>query len=152
MLDEFELTGSVTYLIRRAHVRADALFAEIMDAPDLTPRQAALLVASYQHPGATVADLADAISIDRNTVAEMASRLVKRGLLQRERSKTDARAWSIFATDAAVEILERVMERNALWMERVFEPVPPEYRALLVKSLRMMIGLGADDADRDDTT
>ncbi|MHB1570413.1 MAG: hypothetical protein ACYC0H_14585, partial [Solirubrobacteraceae bacterium] len=55
LLERFDLTNSVTHLLRRAHTRADALFDEVMCTGELTPRQTALLVASHQHPGATMA-------------------------------------------------------------------------------------------------
>ena len=98
LLDGFDLTKSVTHLLRRAHSRGDDLFADIMCSGDLTPRQMALLLASYQNPGATVVELGAATAVDRNTVAEMISRVVEGGLLRRERSARDRRAWSVYIT------------------------------------------------------
>lgn len=141
LLDQFDLTASVTHLLRRAHSRGDDLFEEIMCSGDLTPRQMALLVASYQNPGATLVELGSAIAVDRNTVAEMIARLVDSGLLRRERSASDRRAWSVYITDAGVDILRVVLPRNERLMETVLEPLPLEYRPLFVKCLRLMAGL-----------
>lgn len=146
LLDRFDLTASVTHLLRRAHSRGDDLFAEIMCSGDLTPRQMALLVASYQNPGATVVELGAAIAVDRNTVAEMISRMVDTGLLRRDRSDRDRRAWSIYITDAGVDILREVLPRNERLMETVLEPLPLEYRPLFVKCLRLMAGLDESPA------
>lgn len=147
LLGELDLTTNVAHLIRRAHTRAEHLFVEVMQTPELTPRQTALLVSSYQHPGATIAEVADDIDLDRNTAAEMTARLVKRGLLRRERSETDGRAWSIFVTPDAEAILRQVLPRNAELMERLLEPLPPEYRPLFIKSLRLIVGVEAPDAE-----
>jgi DNA-binding MarR family transcriptional regulator len=146
LLDQFDLTASVTHLLRRAHSRGDDLFAEIMCSGDLTPRQMALLVASYQNRGATVVELGAAIAVDRNTVAEMISRLVDTGLLRRERSDRDRRAWSIYITGAGVDVLRRVLPHNDRLMETVLEPLPLEYRPLFVKCLRLMAGLEENPA------
>lgn len=148
LLDRFDLTSSVTHLLRRAHSRGDDLFAQMMCSGDLTPRQMALLVASYQNPGATLVELGAAIAVDRNTVAEMIARLADTGLLRRERSDRDRRAWSVYITDAGVDILREVLPRNERLMEMVLEPLPLEYRPLFVKCLRLMAGLddGPDSA------
>lgn len=149
LLDRFDLTTSVTHLLRRAHSRGDDLFAEMMCSGDLTPRQMALLVASYQNPGATLVELGAAIAVDRNTVAEMIARLVNTGLLRRERSDRDRRAWSVYITDAGVDILREVLPRNERLMETVLAPLPFEYRPLFVKCLRLMAGL--DESSGFDT-
>lgn len=141
LLEGFDLTSSVTHLLRRAYSRGDDLFAEIMCSDDLTPRQMALLVATYQHPGATVAELGAAIAVDRNTVAEMISRLVESGLLRRQPSDRDGRAWSIHITESGTSILREVLPRNEHLMQAVLEPLPDEYRLLFVKCLRLMAGL-----------
>ncbi|MBS1879162.1 MAG: MarR family transcriptional regulator [Actinobacteria bacterium] len=124
-----------------------------MQTPGLTPRQTALLVASYQVPGATIADLADRIDLDRNTTAEMTARLVERELLRREPSPSDRRAWSVFIAPAGEAILREVLPRNEELMQRLLEPLPPEYRPLFVKSLRLVAGLEPAEpgsAERED--
>lgn len=150
LLDHFDLTSSVTHLLRRAYSRGDDLFAEVMCSGDLTPRQMALLVASYQNPGATVVELGTAIAVDRNTVAEMIARLVETGLLRRERSARDRRAWSVYITNDGVDILREVLPRNDRLMETVLAPLPLEYRPLFVKCLRLMAGL--DDSSASATS
>jgi DNA-binding MarR family transcriptional regulator len=146
LLDEFDLTVSVPHLLRRAHSRGDDLFAEVMCSGDLTPRQMALLIASYQNPGATVVELGSAIAVDRSTVAEMISRLIENGLLRRERSDRDRRAWSIYIESVGVEVLRAVLPRHELLMEAVLAPLPLEYRPMFVKCLRLMAGLEDSNA------
>ncbi|MHB1808740.1 MAG: MarR family winged helix-turn-helix transcriptional regulator [Solirubrobacteraceae bacterium] len=141
LLERFDLTNSVTHLLRRAHTRADALFDEVMCTGELTPRQTALLVASHQHPGATMAALAAEISVDRNTLAEMVRRLIDRGLLERRPSEQDRRAWSVHSTPAGDALLRAILPNNARLMKEVMRPLPPEYRMLFLKCLRLMVGV-----------
>ncbi len=141
LIQEFDFAQSVAYLLRRAHFRADMLFDEYMLAEDLTPRQLTLLHAGYQHPGATLVELAELIAMDRNTVAEMLSRMVEKGLLERRPSSTDGRAWSVYPTAAGQERLRQVVPNNDRLTEEIMRPLEPEVRQLFVKCLRVMVGI-----------
>lgn len=141
LLGDFDLTVTTSHLLRRAHFRAEGLFQEIMQAGDLTPRQMAALCAAYQRPGATVAELADAIAVDRNTLAAMLPRMIERGLIERRRSVDDARAWSIVISEAGKDVLRGVVPNNIGLQAAILEPLPPEYRPLFIKCLRLMSDL-----------
>lgn len=137
-LGAFRLDTNVSHLLRRAHFRAEGLFTANLEDSGLTPRQKALLIASYQHPGATLNHLAEQIVLDRQTTAEMAQRLVARGLLEQRRSTNDRRAYAVWVTRAAVDLLRVVMPRDADVQEQILAPLPSEYRALFLKCLRLM--------------
>jgi DNA-binding MarR family transcriptional regulator len=141
LMDGFDLTVTTSHLLRRAHFRAEALFQEIMQAGDITPRQMAALCAAYQRPGATVAELADSIAVDRNTLAAMLPRMIERGLIERRRSADDGRAWSIAITDAGRDLLRRVVPNNVELQAEILRPLPPEYQPLFIKCLRLMSSL-----------
>ena len=141
LMEGLDLTRMASHMLRRAHARAEALFADIMQAGDLTPRQTAVLSATYQRPGTTVAELAEAIAVDRNTLAGMLPRLIERGLLERRRSPDDGRAWSIHLTAAGRALLARVLPNNERLQEEILRPLPPEYRPLFVKCLRLLAGV-----------
>src|SRR3546814_19412818 len=64
----------------------------------LTPRQFALMLAIYQNPGISQVELVRLTGIDRSTVAEMVARLIKRGLLVRQRTETDRRTNALAVT------------------------------------------------------
>jgi DNA-binding MarR family transcriptional regulator len=141
LMADFDLTVTTSHLLRRAHFRAEGLFQEIMQAGDITPRQMAALCAAYQRPGATVAELADSIAVDRNTLAAMLPRMIERGLIERRRSADDARAWSIVITDAGTDLLRRVVPNNVRLQAEILRPLPPEYQPLFIKCLRLMSSL-----------
>lgn len=138
---DFRLTEVVSHLLRRAHFRAEELFAEEFAQDHLTPRQKALLVTVHQHPGAKQNELAERIALDRNSLGEMLSRMVSQGYLERRRAPDDNRANRVHITASGVELLRRVMPRDAAVEAQVIAPLPPEYRPLFVKCLKIMVGL-----------
>lgn len=99
------LMGSILHLLHRAGQVADDLFSkEIRDA-SLTPRQYAVLVVVSQHDNASQTDIVNATGIDRSTLADIVKRLVGRGLVQRRRSKLDARAYALKLSPAGAALL-----------------------------------------------
>ncbi|MDX3904345.1 MAG: MarR family winged helix-turn-helix transcriptional regulator [Pigmentiphaga sp.] len=141
VVQAFELTDVVSHLLRRAHFRAEALFMQAFQDEDLTPRQKALLITVCKHPGATQNQLAEDIALDRNSLADMINRLVRKGYLQRRRSADDKRAYAVYITEAGVDLLERVLPRDKDVEEAIIAVLPPEYRALFIKCLKLMAGV-----------
>ena len=144
-LKNFDLTQVASHLLRRAHFRAEALFAEAFPDEDLTPRQKALLITVYQHPGATQNRIAELIALDRNSFAEMIARMTAKGYVRRTRSAQDGRAYALEITDAGVALLARILPRDAQVEAQVLAPIPEELRPVFLKCLRLMAGLEAQD-------
>lgn len=147
-MDRFVLTDVVSHLLRRAHFRAEGIFNETLGAHGLTPRQKALLVTAYQHPGASQNELAERIAIDRNSFAEMLKRMVARGYVKRQQARDDARAYEIHITDKGVRLLEEVLPVDASVEARIIEPLPPELRPVFLRCLKIMVGLERHDATK----
>ena len=141
MLSEFRLADNISHLLRRAHFRAESLFAVELGEWGITPRQKALLVAAHQHPGSTIHSLAEVIALDRQSTAEMAHRLVDRGLLERRRSDQDGRAYAMFITPSGTDLLLQVMPVDREVEKKILEPLPEEFRPLFAKCLKMMLAL-----------
>lgn len=139
--EEFNLTSNVNYLLRLAHARADYLFNREMAEIGLTPRQAGILYAAGTTPGCSLADVSRITGIDRGTIAEMVPRLVQRGLLVQTRASGDGRAKALCCTDAGVAAIRFVLERTPALTDEVLSTLPEEYRPLLVKTLRLLVGL-----------
>lgn len=144
-LKNFDLTQVASHLLRRAHFRAEALFAEAFPDEDLTPRQKALLITVYQHPGATQNRIAELIALDRNSFAEMIARMTAKGHVRRTRSAQDGRAYALEITDAGVALLARILPKDAQVEAQVLAPIPEELRPVFLKCLRLMAGLEAQD-------
>jgi DNA-binding MarR family transcriptional regulator len=144
ILDEFQLGDVVSHLLRRAHFRAEEIFASEFAEESLTPRQKASLVILYHSPGLNQNALADRLFMDRNTVAEMVRRLVATGLIQRAPAKEDQRAYELFLAPDGARLLDRVMPRDLEVERRIAERLPPEYRPLFIKCLRLLIDPDSD--------
>jgi len=141
VIDRFVLTDVVSHLLRRAHFRAEELFAAEFGKEGLTPRQKALLITVYQNPGANQNELAERIALDRNTFAEMLNRMISAGYVLRRKARGDARAYEINIAPKGVDVLLEMLPRDAQVEQRVIEILPEEYRPLFVKCLRLMAGL-----------
>jgi DNA-binding MarR family transcriptional regulator len=94
------LDRSPSHLLHRALQRALDIYAEEFGDGAITQRQFAVLAAAEAREGATQADLVRTTGIDRSTLADMARRMIDKGLLERERSTMDARANAVRLTDA----------------------------------------------------
>lgn len=146
--DPFTLFSNVNYLLRRAHGRADALFAEAMRGVGITPRQAALLHAVGRADGSSVSDLTRVTGMDRGTLSDMIPRLVARGLLTESRSESDGRAKALALTPSGAEAVAEVSRRTATLEAEVLSTLPEEYHPLFIKMLALMVGLETEVRDR----
>lgn len=91
-VDGFDLSQSPSHLLRRCVQYANDLFSREAGAGDLTKQQFTVLTAVEQHDGVSQTELVGVTGIDRSTLAEMIRRMIEKGLLDRERTETDARA------------------------------------------------------------
>lgn len=99
------LERSPIHLLHRVGQCASDIFAlEIGDA-DLTPRQYAILLTVSQNEGLSQTDLVERTGVDRSTLADIVRRMLKKGLLQRRRTKDDARAYAVKLTEEGWRIL-----------------------------------------------
>ena len=99
------LQSSAVHLLHRAGQCAEEVFTAGFLRWDLTPRQYAVLIAAQEHEGCSQTDIVARTGVDRSTLADLVRRLLKKGLLQRRRTREDARAYSVRLTDAGREIV-----------------------------------------------
>lgn len=107
------LDRSPSHLLHRAVQLALDIYAEELGAGGVTQRQFAVLAAAAEHDGATQTDLVRITGIDRSTMAEMAARLIGKGLLERQRSASDARANAVSLTEAGHAVLQEARPKMA---------------------------------------
>jgi DNA-binding MarR family transcriptional regulator len=100
-------SNSATHLLHRAGQHAEELFARATAELGVTARQFIVLAAidGMDQPSQTA--LCDVSGIDRSTLADIVRRLEMRGLIHRERTKTDARMYAVGVTPEGQRILER---------------------------------------------
>ncbi len=102
---KFSLQKSPGHLLRRAQQYSYDLYAKEVGKTGPTPRQFAVLHTVSEDEGLSQTDLVRKTGIDRSTLADMISRLIKKGYLARQRTKTDARANSVKLTGAGKRVL-----------------------------------------------
>lgn len=146
LLEHFRLEDVPSHLLRRAHFKAEEIFARTFSDEGVTPRQKAALVLLYLEPGLNQNALSERLAMDRNTVADMVRRMGASGLIERRPSPADARAYQLYLAAGGVELLNRVMPRDAAVEDQLLTRLPKEYHALFVKCLRLI----AEDSSEND--
>jgi DNA-binding MarR family transcriptional regulator len=130
---------STLHLLHRAGQCADELFALNASDVDLTPRQFEVLrsVSLLQEPSQTA--LVERTGIDRSTLADIVRRLVERGLLQRRRTRKDARMYAVRLTDAGAKALEKIIPAVDTTNKRLLSALPSEDRQAFVSALATIV-------------
>jgi DNA-binding MarR family transcriptional regulator len=136
-------------LLRRAQQYAFDLYAKEVGPEDLTPRQFTVLSTVDQNEGLSQTDLVILTGIDRSTLADMISRLLKRDLLARKRTESDARANAVRITPAGRRALKGVSAAVSRAESRILDPLPAGKRAEFMKMLAL-IASAASDGESDD--
>lgn len=135
MATKYSLPSSPGHLLRRAQQFAHDLYAKQVGARGPTQRQFAVLHTVAENPGLSQTDLVRRTGIDRSTLADMISRLIKKGLLARERTKTDARANAVRITAAGRSMLNAAKGNVVKAENAVMTLLPASQRSQFMKSL-----------------
>src|ERR1700744_3540841 len=129
------LSQSVTHLLHRVLQLALDYHAEASGPVGLTQRQFTVLAAAGAADGVSQSDLVRATGIDRSTLADLVARMISKGLLERERSATDARANTVRLSEAGRLALSEGGRPAAHSDERLLDLLPPKKRESFVKTL-----------------
>ena len=86
--------------------------------------------------GGTQSDLVNETGIDRSTLSDVVHRLQDRGLLSRQRSATDARAYVVRLTDAGVHALNTATQAAERVDQQLLEAIGAGKRDDLMEVLR----------------
>lgn len=136
------LDKSPSHLLHRALQLALDIYAEELGAGGITQRQFAVLSAVEAYEGLTQTDLVKITGIDRSTLADMAARMIAKGLLERQRSAADARANAVSLTEVGRATLDEVRPKMAAADARLMRLLTATRREALVSSLRDLIRAG----------
>ena len=88
-----------------------------------------------QNEGLSQTGLVDRTGIDRSTLADIVRRMQRKGLLQRRRTKEDARAYAVKLTDEGRRVLRTAEPLAKKVDERVLEALPTKQREQFVDDL-----------------
>jgi len=97
------------------------------------PQYRTLVVLS--HGKRRLADLAEALSVSPSTATRMCDRLVRKGLITRNRDEIDRREVNLEVTPAGRTLVGQVIERRRVEVRSLLEGIPADKRRQLVESL-----------------
>lgn len=104
--DAKTLARSFSHLLKRAVQYSVHRYNEEVGKSGLTHRQFTVLVAVDANDGKSQTELVKITGIDRSTLADMVARMMAQGLVQRRRTKEDARTNSVKLTPAGKKMLK----------------------------------------------
>ncbi|MEQ1578838.1 MAG: MarR family winged helix-turn-helix transcriptional regulator [Hyphomicrobium sp.] len=133
------LERSPIHLLHRAGQCAGDIFQLEMGGGDLTPRQYAVLITVSQHEGLSQTNLVEKTGIDRSTLADIVRRMLKKGLLQRRRTKEDARAYAVKLTDEGWRALKATDPVARRVDDKILAVLPTNQRERFVQDLNTIV-------------
>jgi DNA-binding MarR family transcriptional regulator len=136
---EFELVSAPGHLIRRLAQIHSAVFTEEVGDPRLTSPQFAVLNVLANEANVDQITLGRAAGIDRSTTADLVNRLVERGLVERRRSRADARRNLVRLSPAGRELHQRLLPDVARVGRRLLAPLAEHERRDLVLLMQRLV-------------
>jgi DNA-binding MarR family transcriptional regulator len=133
------LDRSPIHLLHRAYQSAGDVFHAEVKIDGLTPRQLAVLLAIAENEGLSQTGVVDRTGVDRSTIAEMIRRMQRKGLLQRRRTKEDARAYALKLTEAGRRVLRTAEPLSRAVDARVLNALPSGHRQQFIEALRAIV-------------
>jgi DNA-binding MarR family transcriptional regulator len=133
------LERSPLHLLHRAGQCAAELFQIELGGDDLTPRQYAILSTVARNEGVSQTQLVELTGIDRSTLADVVRRMIKKGLLQRRRTRDDARAYAVKVTDEGSKVLKAREPLARKVDERILSGLPAQQRDRFIQDLGAII-------------
>ena len=133
------LKRSPIHMLHRAGQCAGDIFNAEMRDGDLTPRQYAVLVTVAGHEGLSQTGLVERTGIDRSTLADIVRRMLKKGLLQRRRTKEDARAYAVKLTEEGRRMLKLAEPASRRVDDKILESLPAKQREQFLEDLAAIV-------------
>ena len=142
-MSNFELSQSLVHLLHRASQTADEIFSTAAGVSDLTPRQFAVLAIISEYDGLSQTKIVEMTGIDRSTMADIVRRLKLKGLIGRQRSRLDARSYSIKLSNIGRKSFESAMRDAKVAETRLETYVPGQQTNDLVRLLQSLLAASA---------
>ena len=151
MAGEYRLETSLTHLLHRVGQCATDAFQKFSGDQQITARQFAVLMAIARMDGASQMDVVKMTGIDRSTLADMVGRMLGKGLIERQRSKLDGRAYCLSLTEAGRTALNRSVPAASRADEFLLATLEGDKRADLITALNQVLQVLGHPADADET-
>jgi MarR family transcriptional regulator, temperature-dependent positive regulator of motility len=137
--NSFTLEHSVTHLLHRVGQCATDVFQRYAGDLQITARQFAVLMAVARMEGASQMDVVKLTGIDRSTLADMVSRMMTKGLIERQRSKLDGRAYALSLTETGRAALAQSIPAATRADDTLLATLDGQSREKLIASLNQVL-------------
>jgi len=104
---------TLLYLIKQVELAVRQALDDVVAAADLTTSQYTALTVLERHPGLTSAELARNSFVRAQTMAEMITYLLGRGLVARERDETNRKRYLLTLTSEGQHVLDELLDAVA---------------------------------------
>ncbi|WP_431282843.1 MarR family winged helix-turn-helix transcriptional regulator [Humitalea sp. 24SJ18S-53] len=132
------------FLIRRLNQIHYAIFYEECAEFDITPVQYGILTTLSLNPGADQNSIAHDVGIDRTNVADVLSRLTRRGLVRRQRGAEDKRTFVTWLTPDGERLTKAMLGAMRRAQERLLNPLDGAEREQFLATLLRLIDANND--------
>jgi len=136
-------------LLHRAEQLAADRFTQLV-GDSVTLRQFAVLAAIAESPGLSQSDLVRATGVDRSTMADMMTRMEKRGWVTRAASTVDARAHAVRLAAAGVTILAAATHHARAADAAILDALPRTKRRAFLNTLNKLAKVSDEAAAKAD--
>ncbi|QLJ02960.1 winged helix DNA-binding protein [Streptomyces sp. NEAU-sy36] len=137
-----DLNSHPGHLARRLQ-QAHHLLWTTMVSEEITSPQFAVLNTLVAEPGLDQRTVGERVGLDRSTIAEVISRLIRRGFLDKDRDPQDGRRFLLRLTDDGLRAHRKLTVRTARMNQVFLAPLSTEEQTLLLGLVRRV----ADAAD-----
>ena len=120
-----------------------------MVAEDVTLSQYRVLIVLASRGPQRLADLADALMVDRSTATRMCDRLVRKRLVGRRRASDDRRGVRISLSSAGAELVAEVTRRRRAEITAIVQRMPSSHRELVVEALQAFSAAAGEVPEQD---
>lgn len=142
--ESYELDAQIGFILRRAHQRHVAIFADCLSDFALTPQQFSALAKIRETGGVTQNRLGRLTAMDPATILGVVQRLNQRGLIERAPDPTDPRSTRLTLTDAGQDLINDAIPQAMEATERTLSSLSAgERRELLALLSKLAESEGA---------
>jgi DNA-binding MarR family transcriptional regulator len=135
---KLKLDKGLGFLVRLLDTRMNALYEQLTEQADITPRQFGVLLTLHQQGTLTLTELAGHIRVDRSTLGEMINRMVERSLVRKRSNGSDRRSAEVMLAPAGKTALLRLVAGAAQLQTALLAPLPAADRAHFMRCMKMI--------------
>jgi DNA-binding MarR family transcriptional regulator len=143
-IDLGPLDQRIGYLLRRAQVAVFQHFFATFEELEIRPAQYSILTVIERNPGLSQSRVAEALGIKKANLVAVIDALEERGLVRRDPTRNDRRAYALSLTPAGQALTRKLHRMSAQHEGRIIDRVGADSYAALFEPLRAIAAMGSE--------